>query len=242
MAAGTGVIIGVVAGLALAFGGKRKKKGKGKGTDLPAPSLEPPGTLPPVVGPGDLPPFGPSGGGQPVPGSTPQLRAEVIAALTSPVPRTGAFVKATSAGLSKMVKAALNDAKPGAGENKDNRNAYITALIASPWNRELYGTQNDTSNKYPAIYTRDGWGLRQAFLPKNEDAAAVYVAEGRIPKRSVSLTGEKIGPGNKHGLLYFPPVDEDALPGFVVIPDGNWPDSTIPHLDPPPEYWDNLLS
>lgn len=149
--------------------------------------------------------------------------------------------------LVDIARDALNAVVPGVANGTGNtarqaRLDYIYCMTSGPnWNMALYSTQNDTSNTFPAFYTVNGIGLRQAFMPKHDDALAAML-NGKLPTRGVTQSGARIsGVGSRYAMLWLPPVDPNALSQFgrVSCAHVDWSDGSS-SIDPPPELLSRL--
>lgn len=134
-----------------------------------------------------------------------------------------------SAGLYGTSKAVLRTY--GASASGSQQLAYAKAIESSQYNRALYGRDAKDSD---GNVQWQGKTTRPAYLPRHEDAKAAYFA-GRWPRRTITASGNRIesGVGNRHGWLWLPELDEDALSEGLVIPKSGT-------LNPPAELLDLL--
>ena len=138
--------------------------------------------------------------------------------------------------FSRIVKAALNNAVPGAGNNANMRKEYIHCITQGDrWNYPLYASSS-FSSAYPSYYGVNGMGLRRAFYPYHEQAA-LAVAENRMPTRAITESGTKIsGIGNRFGLIWLPPLDKSQIAqGVFTCGQHEWADGSSA-INPPPEF------
>lgn len=114
----------------------------------------------------------------------------------------------------------------GASASGSQQLAYAKIIESSPYNRALYA--RDAKGSDGAVQWQ-GKTTRPAYLPRHEDAKAAYFA-GRWPRRTITAAGNRItsGVGNRHGWLWLPELDRDALnEGIVIVKPGT--------LNPPVE-------
>jgi len=149
--------------------------------------------------------------------------------------------------LVDIARDALNAVVPGVANGTGNtarqaRLDYIYCITSGPnWNMRLYSTQNDFSNTFPSYYGVNGIGLRQAFMPKHDDALSA-ILNGNMPTRGVTQAGAKVsGVGARYAMLWLPPVDPQALQQFgrVSCAHVDWSDGSS-SIDPPPELLNRL--
>lgn len=174
----------------------------------------------------------------PVPEPETPTIADVITDLLLPYPLPGRFYAIKKGdSLDQIARQALNNRLPGAGNKNANRMAYIKNCInlSKKWNLPLYGSTS-SSNLFPKAYFTNGQGLRMAFFPYHAPALQ-FVLGGKIPPRQITPSGARIQGGNAYGILWLPPVDDDALTQFdQVVCAGKWDDGS-PTSEPPPLFF-----
>jgi len=139
--------------------------------------------------------------------------------------------------LSRIARAALNAAVPGAGDSAQMRMEYIHCItMGDRWNYPTYASSS-FSSQFPSMYGVQGMGLRRAFYPYHEDARQA-VLEQRMPTRGItSPAGAKLsGVGNSYAMLWLPPLDKDAIAqGIFTCGTIGWSDGSS-GINPPPEF------
>lgn len=115
---------------------------------------------------------------------------------------------------------------------------YIFCISSGPrWNVRTYATPS-TSKSFGSdlLVPGKGFGLRVAFLPRNDDALDAMLEDGRLPQMTTDpRTGAPSGDFGQFGLLWLPPVDPEALgAGEVTCAPYSWSDGSST-IDPPPE-------
>lgn len=173
----------------------------------------------------------------PVPESPAPTPGEILSELLSDFPLPGKLYQIKSGdNLSTIVRKALNNLVPGAGEAGSARMAYLLNCInVSEWNRSRYGSTR-SNNNFPKTYFTNGLGLAAAFLPRNADATAAILA-GKLPARTIKPNGDPAGGGSKFGMLWLPPVVAEDLTKFAqpTCAGTSWPDGSST-IEPPPEF------
>jgi hypothetical protein len=160
---------------------------------------------------------------------------DVLQPLVSATPRPGYFYQVVqgspnAAGNNGLLAQALNAVAPGRGANPQLRLAYLDHMTRG-WNATLY-SRNVTTQGWPAMYNFRGINIGPAWLPRNANAVAEMVA-GRMPPRTISEGGSKLGPGSSYGLLWLPDIEADELEQAAAIRIKERADGSDPYMPPP---------
>lgn len=175
---------------------------------------------------------------------------QILTGLLSDTPTLGKFYLVKSLqvdpdgialGGKGLMARALNKAVPGSATSSNRLS--LLRLMSQPgtWNPNLYSRDKFTGN-WPAYTGVDGKNIGTAWLPRNK-AAITTIASGKIPQRNIDVHGAKVGTGTSYGLLWFPPIDVEALQNLGAVTDGGvtWSDGSSV-LNPPPELLEMLTA
>lgn len=161
--------------------------------------------------------------------------AQVLQTLVSATPRPGRFYQIVqngpnASGDQGVLAQALNSVSPGRGSNGQLRLALLDHMTRG-WNLQLYG-RNITTDTWPALYMFRGENIGTAWLPRHANAVAEMVA-GRMPQRTITDAGAKIGDGSSFGLIWIPELEEDQLQQAASVVIKQRPDGSDPYMPPP---------
>lgn len=174
----------------------------------------------------------------PTPG---EILTDLIAA--TPTPGKFSLIKKDQIALGNggLVAQYLNKVSPGSGSDGQLRLKMLRHMTgnAGDWNYDKYGRTKTTGN-WPAYTNNNGRNLGAAFLPRHKNAIS-DITNGKDPQRNITLTGEKDGPGASYALLWWPPIDKNALTnlGAITSVGLTWDDGSSV-LNPPPELLSKL--
>lgn len=129
---------------------------------------------------------------------------------------------------------ALRKIDAARGANANGHNYIKLCTTAGYWNANLYG-RTGQSTTWPAYLKVDGVDIGTAWLPRHENAIATMI-NGKMPRRTINASGQKVGSGSSYGLLWIPPIDPDAYKqqGVISITGIKWGDGSSV-LNPPPQ-------